>query len=31
MGSDAHKQIMRDLTEELNRYEKAVNESIFVE
>ena len=30
-GSEAHKQIMRDLTEELNRYEKAVNGSIFVE
>jgi hypothetical protein len=30
-SSEAHKAIMRDLTEELNRYEKAVNGSIFVE
>lgn len=31
VGSDAHKQIMKDLTEELNRYEAAVSGSIFVE
>jgi hypothetical protein len=30
-GSDAHKRIMKDLTEELNRYEAAVSGSIFVE
>lgn len=30
-GSEAHQQIMKDLTEELNRYEQAVNGSIFVE
>lgn len=30
-GSIEHKRIMNDLTEELKRYEAAVNGSIFVE